>query len=49
MAEEKGGDVHAAYAEMGKQGGEARKEQMAEEHGGDVHAAYADLPQTGGS
>ena len=28
MAEAKGGDVHAAYAEMGQSGGEARKEQV---------------------
>lgn len=28
MAEAKGGDVHAAYSEMGTSGGEARKEQV---------------------
>lgn len=30
MVQGKGGDVHAAYAEMGQKGGESRKDQMAE-------------------
>ena len=46
MAAEHGGDVHAAYAEMGSKGGEMRKEQMAAEHGGDVSAAYSELGKT---
>eukprot|EP00882_Tetradesmus_deserticola_P001400 GHRQ01001516.1.p1 GENE.GHRQ01001516.1~~GHRQ01001516.1.p1 ORF type:complete len:139 (+),score=41.07 GHRQ01001516.1:16-432(+) len=52
MAAEHGGDVHAAYADMGSKGGEkggnARKEQMAEEHGGDASAGYSEMGQKGG-
>ncbi|WIA13314.1 hypothetical protein OEZ86_006586 [Tetradesmus obliquus] len=48
MANEHGGDVHAAYAEMGSKGGETRKDQMAEEHGGDVSAGYSEMGHQGG-
>eukprot|EP00775_Hariotina_reticulata_P005711 gene5711-5951_t len=48
MAAEHGGDVHAAYAEMGSKGGEARKEQMADEHGGDASAGYSEMGSKGG-
>lgn len=43
MSESTGGDVHGAYAEMGTQGGEARKEQMASEHGGDATQGYSEM------
>ena len=56
MAAEHGGDVHAAYAEMGSKGGqtggqsggEARREQMAAEHGGDASAGYKEMGSSGG-
>lgn len=49
MASEHGGDVSAAYAEMGSQGGGARKDQMASENDGDASAGYAEMGSKGGS